>query len=347
MNNKFGTTLKKFAKHNVILLVLLGLIILSAIFVKGFTSAYNIGNYITAVAPLLVVACGVTFAVLNGGIDFSSTSIITLGSVIGAYLMVKTPLGGSIGGIIVAILLILAIGAFVGAINGFAVSVLKMPSFIATMSTMMIGQGIAVLFASIYYDKASLNGLPDAFLWLGGGTGYSIWVPLIISLAVLIFTHWLMRYTVFGRKLYAVGTNPKTSFISGTNVKKTVFMMMFLSGVYAALASVLYTAKNQAGIPSLGDKLFIDIIASIVIGGTSIAGGFGGVRQTFIGVMFLVLIDNVMNLLGVTWYIILVIKGLLIVVAAFIDYFSKKPEKAKKVKTQADNIKKVQDGIGG
>jgi ribose transport system permease protein len=287
---------------------------------------------LTNCAPLLVIACGVTFVVLNGGIDFSATSVLTLGSVFGAYIMVKSPLADSFWGIVVAIVAILMIGVVMGAFNGFSLVILKMPSFIATLATMMIGSGIAVWFASIAYDTASLTGLPDSFLTLGGAKDHFL-IPIIIAIVVLVFTHWLLSYTIFGRRVYSVGTNPNTSFISGIPVKKTIFMMCFLSGIYAAVASVMYTAKNEAGIPTLGDKLFIDIIGSIIIGGTSIAGGSGGVKQTLYGVLFIMLIDNVMNLLGVTWYVISLIKGILILAAAFIDMFTKQANRYRVKKT--------------
>jgi ribose/xylose/arabinose/galactoside ABC-type transport system permease subunit len=130
-------------------------------------------------------------------------------------------------------------------------------------------------------------------------------------------------------RVYAIGTNPKTSFISGIPVKKTIFMMMLISGLCAGLAAVYATARNQAGLPSLGDKIFIDIVAAIIIGGTSIFGGSGGIKQTLYGVLFITLINNVVNLLAVEWYVITLIKGLLVLIAAFLDYFSRRVDLAR------------------
>jgi ribose/xylose/arabinose/galactoside ABC-type transport system permease subunit len=296
--------------------------IFSAIFVKGFFTTYNILNYLLNTATLFVVACGVTFVVLNGGIDFSATAVVTMGSVFGAYIMVKSPFGGTFLGLIIGVLTIIMIGIIFGIINGFSVIVLKMPSFIATLAIMMVGNGISVWFASVAYDKASLTGLPEEFLILGG-RGNHLYIPILITIAILIFSHWLLKYTLFGRQIYSIGTNPKASFISGIPVKKTVFILFILSGLYAAFASILYTAKNGAGIPTLGDKIFIDIAAAIVLGGTSIAGGRGGAKQTLYGALFVMLIDNVMNLMGITWYVITLVKGILILIATTIEILNR------------------------
>ena len=256
---------------------------------------------------------------LNGGIDFSVTSVMALGSVTGAYVMALSPLQDVPAlSIPCAIAAMIAIGALVGALNGLAVSVLKMPSFIATLGTQLAFSGLAILFARKVSPRSSINGLPDPFLLLGG-SGVSFIVPVAIAVVILLFSHWLLDRTVFGRRVFAVGTNPRASRISGIPVRQTVFMLCLLSGLYAGVASVIATSRNEAGIPSLGDKMFIGIIASIVIGGTSIAGGSGGFKQTLVGVVLITLINNAMNLLGIEWYITMLFQGALILFAAFLD----------------------------
>jgi ribose/xylose/arabinose/galactoside ABC-type transport system permease subunit len=217
-----------------------------------------------------------------------------------------------------AVAAMVAIGAAVGAINGVAVAVLKMPSFIATLGTQLAFSGLAILFASKVSPRSSINGLPDQFLVLSGSES-SFLVPVLIAAVILGFSHWLLNYTVFGRMVLSVGTNPRASRISGMPVRRVVFALCVLSGLYAGIASVLATSRNEAGIPSLGDKMFISIIASIVIGGTSIAGGSGGFKQTLVGVVLVTLINNAMNLLGIEWYITMLFQGALILVAAFSD----------------------------
>lgn len=310
----------RFVRDNSIFIFLLLAVLSSAALVPNFLSPYNIKNYFLQAADLLVIACGMTFIVLNGGIDFSVTSVLALGSVVGAYIMALSALAPYPAiSIPVCIVAMLAIGASVGIINGFSITVLKMPSFIATLATQMVFSGIAVLFTSRVASRASINGLPKAFFVIGGEGEYFL-VPIALAAFVVAASYFILEYTAFGRNILAVGTNPKAAFISGIPVKKTIFMLCVLSGAYAGLASVIATSRNQAGIASLGDKMFISIIASIVIGGTSIAGGSGGFKQTLIGVLFITLINNAMNLLGVEWYITMLFQGLLILIAAFADY---------------------------
>jgi ribose/xylose/arabinose/galactoside ABC-type transport system permease subunit len=320
-------SVKKFSTENSILLFLIFSFIVSVILVPKFVSQYNLTNLMLQSVDLLIISIGVTFVVLNGGIDFSATAVLSLGSVVGAYIMVLSPLKGSSLAIPAAILAMICVGLLMGIINGLSVVKLKIPSFIATLATMMVGNGVAVWFTSLVSEKASIFGLPEGFFILGGDKGRFL-VPVSIAAVVLIFTYWLLNYTIFGRRVYSVGTNPKTSFISGIPVKRTIFMMCLLSGLYAGIACVIATARNQTGIPTLGDKVFIDIIASIIIGGTSVFGGFGGVKQTLYGVLFITLMNNVMNLVGVDWYIVTLVKGIFIFIAAFVDIFLRRSEKA-------------------
>lgn len=311
--------LKGFLGENGILLFLVASLLACAVFVPNFVSAFNLRDLALQATDLLIISCGLTFVVLNGGIDFSVTSTLALGSVTGAYIMALSPIKDQPAlSIPCAIVAMVAIGGLVGALNGVAVSVLKMPSFIATLGTQLTFSGLAIFFARKVSPRSSINGLPDPFMFLGG-SGAFFFVPVAIALLVLLFSHWLLTRTVFGRRIFSVGTNPRASFISGLPVRRTVFMLCLLSGLYAGVASVIATARNEAGIPSLGDKMFISIIASIVVGGTSIAGGSGGFKQTLVGVVLITLINNAMNLLGIEWYITMLFQGALILVAAFLD----------------------------
>jgi len=314
--------LRRFALSESILLLLLLMFGGAALFAPGFLSLFNIKNLLLQSVDIMVVSVGMTFVLLNGGIDFSCVAVLALGSVFGAWTMADSPLAHTPMAIPAGILVMVGIGLLVGAINGLSVVVLKMPSFIATLATMMVGSGVAVWFASLVAEKASIIGLPESFFILGGDQG--ILLPVAIVLVLALLAHWLLSTTLFGRWVYAVGTNPRAAFVSGMPVKRTVFLLMVLSGVFAGIQSVLATARNQAGIPSLGDRVFIDIVASIIIGGTSVFGGSGSVIKTVYGVLFITLLNNVVNLLGIEWYVISLIKGILVLTAAFIDVFSKR-----------------------
>jgi len=315
--------LRSFALSDSILLLLLLMFAAAALFAPGFLSLFNIKNLLLQSVDIMVISVGVTFVLLNGGIDFSCVAVLALGSVFGAYVMAHSGLAHTPLAIPAGILVMVGIGVLVGALNGFSVVVLKMPSFIATLATMMAGSGVAVWFTSLVAEKASIIGLPEPFFILGGDQGYTF-LPVIITLVVVLLAHWLLSKTLFGRWVYAVGTNPRAAFISGMPVKRTVFSLMLLSGLCAGIQSVLATARNQAGIPTLGDRVFIDIVASIIIGGTSVFGGSGSIVKTVYGVLFITLLNNVVNLLGIEWYVINLIKGILVLVAAFIDVFSKR-----------------------
>lgn len=314
--NKSLLKFKEFAARNPILFVLVALFIAAYLFVPNFSTPFNLKNYTLQAIDIMIIAAGTTYVVLNGGIDFSGVAVLALSSVVGAYIMALSPLAGTPWAIPVGILAMVLIGVIVGAINGFSVVVLKIPSFIATLAMMLIVSGLAIWFTSLVAETASIYGLPDEFIAFGGGK--NIYIPVAITLVALLFMQWLLNNNVFGRRLYATGTNPKTSFISGVPVKQTIFSIMVLSGFYAGVQSIVATARNQAGLPSLGEKVFIDIIAAIIIGGTSIFGGSGGVINTVYGVLFITLINNVVNLLGVPWNVISLIKGVLILLAAFV-----------------------------
>ncbi|MDA1066242.1 MAG: ABC transporter permease [Verrucomicrobia bacterium] len=294
--------------------------VLAIFFVPHFFSVYNLKNYLLQSADLLIISCGLTFVVLNGGIDFSVTSILALGSVVGAYIMALSPLAGQPAlSIPIAILAMMSIGVLVGLLNGFSVVKLKMPSFVATLATQLIVLGLAVQFASMVSESSSITGLPEAFFVLGGEGKYFL-VPILIAFSIWLISNWLLNRTIFGKRVFAIGVNPKASFISGIPVKKTIIMLMVISGLLAGIASIIATARNQVGMASLGDQMFLTTIASVIVGGTSTSGGFGGVNKTLLGVLFITLLNNTMNLLGVGWYTIMIVLGVLVVVSAMSSY---------------------------
>jgi ribose/xylose/arabinose/galactoside ABC-type transport system permease subunit len=156
-----------------------------------------------------------------------------------------------------------------------------------------------------------------------GGEGRFFFVPILIALSVWLFSWWLLERTLFGKRVYAIGVNPKASFISGLPVKRTIFLLMVISGALAGLASVIATARNEVGMSSLGDKMFLTTIASVIVGGTNTSGGHGGVMRTLLGVLFITLLNNALNLLGVGWYTMMIVLGGLILLSAITSYLLK------------------------
>lgn len=323
MSGRSAARLQRFVADNAILFIWIIFFVYALIFVEGFGSWYNLNNYLKDCAPLLVVACGLTVVTLNGGIDFSTTSVISLVSTIGAYILVRTRLAGSAWAIVAALLAGVAIGVGVGTMNGLAVSRLKMPSFVATLATKLVFSGIAVWFGSIYYDKISLGGLPKGFTAIGG-KGDWFYVPLVIAAVVFLITYWLLNKTQFGRRVYAVGVNPHTAQVSGIPVRKIIFIEMLYCGLLAGVAGLMYTAKNGSGVTTLGDNMFINIVGAVVIGGTNPSGGFGSVKKTLYGVLFLILLSNMLNLLGVHYTLYDAVKGVFIMIAAGLELVTRR-----------------------
>jgi len=316
----------KVKATNTILWFLLIYVLLCLFLVPSFATAYNIKNILSQVCVLLTVACGVHFAVLNGGTDFSSTSVIALTSVIGASIMSETTglLAGRWYAVPAALAAMLLIGLLFGVVNGLSVIVFKMPSFIVTMATQMIGAGLA-----LFYTKGTTIGsLPASFTKLGTGSVGIIPYALFFVLAIVLVTNWLLNRTKTGRQIYSVGTNPKTSLISGIPVKRTIFKLFIVSSLCASCAGILMIAQMESAASSFASNLFIDIMSSIIIGGTSPIGGRGKITDTVIGAFLVILINVSMNLLGVQWFVISILKGAIILVAASIDIAKKSKARA-------------------
>lgn len=326
--------IKKLVLDYPAILFVLVTVVLSVLFVPYFVSEYNIKNLCLQMCDLLIIACGLTFTELNASTDFSCTSVLAVSSMTGAYIMAMSPLESHpLLAVAVAILAMLLIGVLFGLINSFAIIKLKMPAFIATMATMLIGSAFAYWFASrVNSGKTSIGGLPAVFVALGG-SGRFFLVPIVITAVMWFLADFILTKTKLGRDIYAVGTNPTAAFISGVSVKKTIFWMFMLTAVFSSVESIILTARSAAGMSGLGSTMFINIVSAVIIGGTSVSGGFGGVRQTLLGALFIVIINNAMNLIGIEWYTIMLCQGLLILAATVIDYFIKKSRMLGKGKT--------------
>ena len=313
----FMNYIKKFFIRKPIFPILIIFFILSVLVVPNFLTIRHIKDILIQASTLAIVASGVTFVVLNGSIDFSCVSIIALGSVIGASIITNDNglLAGSPYAIPLAIIVVILVGILFGVINGLAVAFLKMPAFIVTLATMNIGSGLA-----IWYSKAeTIYNLPDSFNYIGQGSFLHIPIIILISIVSILILDFILSRTIFGRHIYAIGTNQIASYISGIPVRKTLIKVFIISGIYSSITSILLTARLESGASGLGSNMFLDIIACIILGGTSIAGGSGSIGGTVLGVLFLTLMNNSLNMLGVSWFVINVVKGLIILTVAMSD----------------------------
>lgn len=283
-------------------------------FVPGFLSAGNLGNVLSNFLPLLAVSLGQTLVLVAGGIDLSVTATIALASVAGAKVMTES--GGVLPGSAAAgIAAMLAVGLAIGLANGLAVARLRMPPFLATLAVMTFSSGLAIWWTR----SQGIAGLPAGFRALGGTVFGSVPSSLLVVAPLAIAAHVLLGRTVLGRRLYAVGGNARAARVSGVPVERVLVLAYVACGLCASVAAALYSARLETGSPVLGQRIFLDVIGGAVIGGTSLFGGRGTVRGTAFGVLFITLVDNSLNLAGLSSFTILMVKGGVILAAAVLD----------------------------
>jgi len=306
-----------YIKEKPIYLLVAALFIVSSLVIPYFFTRSNIINIFFQASDLIIVSCGLTFVILNGGIDFSITAVLGLSSIIGAMLMNMNTglLRNSPFNVPLSLLVMLLIGVLIGSINGLAVSRLKMPSFIATMSTNLLFGGIALAIA----NSKPVSNFPKAFMAIGRGKVIGLPVVIIIAVVVVACLQFLLFKTVFGKRVFAIGTNMRASVVTGLPVKQTIFFMFLISGVVSSIGGIVSTARIGVGMPALGAERFIDFMSAVVLGGTSVFGGIGSIVGTFFGALFVATLSNALSMLGLQWYFIMVAKGVIIVIIAAFD----------------------------
>ena len=289
--------------------------LLLSIFTRGFMSVANLTNVLRQVAFLGLLVLGLTPILLIGEIDLSLVALMTNSAIIGTIFIVRT--GSVVGGIIV----ILLIGILVGIFNGFFIGRLGVISFIVTLAVMVIGEGVAAFFTK----NVSIKGLPESYCWLGRKTFGFIPVQFIIFLGFVIIIYLLLHRSYIGRRIYAIGNNKQASILCGIPVKKIIFSLFVFSGLMASIAGMVISAQIGIASPSMGrQRLLIDYITATVVGGVSIGGGKGNVFNAIAGTFFIVIFNNVINLLGIGYFRSLALKGLLLVTIVAIDNIRKR-----------------------
>lgn len=286
-------------------------------FIPELGSRDNLSNLFISMLPLLAVAIGQTVVLITGGIDLSVTAIISAASIAAARIVNDTSglLAHHSAAIAATVLAALLLGAAIGLLNGGAITLLGMPPFIVTLSTMMCVSG-----ATLWYTHSrNIANLPDGFIAIAYGALLGIPWPLVIVAGLAMLVHILLRFTLPGFWLYAVGQNTRASRISGVPVQGVIVLAYVISGVCAAVASILLTARLETGSPTQGDKMLLDIIGASVIGGASLLGGKGKVIWTVFGVTLFSLISNSLELLDLQHFTIMMIKGGVILIAAGLD----------------------------
>ena len=282
---------------------------------SNFIGTDNIRNVLRIASINGLLAVGMTFVILTGGIDLSVGSIMGCAGMFSAY-FVQTSMGypwyvGVAAG--------LGIGLIFGLFNGICVSYLKVPPFVGTLGTMSIAKGLTFLLTS----AKPIPGLDADFRFIGGGSiGGWLPVPIVIMFAVLAICFVILYMTRYGRYVYAVGGNLNAAHVSGVNTKKIRCSVYVISGVLSALAGIIMTARVTSGVTSTGDGYETNAIAMVVIGGTSLAGGRGRLWGTVIGILLLQCLSTGLDMLGVNSFYQLIIKGFVVIGAVMLDGLS-------------------------
>ncbi|AST78010.1 TPA: ABC transporter permease [Citrobacter farmeri] len=303
-----------FKQYGGILSGMLVLIILFSFMNDSFFTTNNIINITLQVSIIAITAYGMTYVLLLGDIDLSVGSTIAL---IGTF----AALGASWGIPFILLVPLSIVAALVlGLINGGLTALAGIPSFIVTVATMGIFRGIAYIVT----DGTPVMIKNDAFLALGNGEFLSVPIPIWILLVLLLVNHFILTKTAFGRKIYITGGNKEAAVYSGINVVSLKIKVFMITAVLAGISGMILASRLYSGQPNSAISYELDAIAAAVLGGTSLNGGYGTVIGTMIGALTIGVINNGMNLMNVPYFYQMVVKGLVILVAVYVDVRNKR-----------------------
>ena len=293
------------------ILALIILMVFVSILNPTFLQANNLMNLMRQLIINGFIALGMTFVILTGGIDLSVGSTLAVTSAIFAGLLQNGM------NTILAILIALGLGLILGLINGFLITKGKLAPFIVTLATMTIFRGLTL----VYTDGRPIAGPKDnfAFQFLGKGQFFGVPFQVILFALAFLILWTILNKTALGRKIYAVGGNEKASFISGINIDKVKISVYLISSLMAVLSGLVLTSRLNSAQPTAGVAYEMDAIAAVVLGGTSMAGGSGSLTGTLIGILILGVLNNGLNLLGVSSFYQQIVKGIVILIAVLID----------------------------
>lgn len=293
-------------------LPLAGLVVVSILMglaSDNFFSFNNIMNVLRQVSVVGILAVGMTFVILTGGIDLSVGAVMALVGTLSAGLMVNSGLPASL-----ALPAGLFIGLGIGLFNGALVAWGKMPAIIVTLATMGMARGLGLIYSGGY----PVSGIPSWISWFGVGRIGVVPVPVVIMVVIYAIAWVLLQRTAFGRHVYALGGNELAARLSGVKTRRVKLAVYGISGVTASFAALILTGRLMSGQPNAGVGFELDAIAAVVLGGTAIAGGRGLILGTLIGAVLLGILNNGLNLVGINPYLQDVIKGAIILLAIYI-----------------------------
>ena len=298
------------------LLPLIIIVAVLSILSPNFFTATNVANILQQTATYALLAIGMTFVIITGGIDLSQGSLLPIVCIITSVVLEKT------GSVFLAISCGLLLGALSGLFSGVLIAYVNIPPFIMTMGMMNALRGVALLLT----DAAAVSVSSERFRFLGTGKIVGIPVPVFIFVGVALIASLVLAYTSTGRAIYAVGSNQEAAQLSGVNVRAAKIKAYVFSGVCVAIGSIVYLARLGSAQPMAGQSFEMEAVAATIIGGTSIVGGEGGVIGSVLGAIVMSVIRNGMVMLRVSTYWQQVVLGIIVIVAVIIDLIRKRME---------------------
>jgi len=308
------TLLRSFLGNYLIILIMLVLFGAGIILSPYFLTGTNVINILLQSAINSIIAIGMTFVIITGGIDLSVGSVLALSGVVMASLSHR---GFSV---ILVIISGILIGIICGFINGSLITKWKLAPFIATLGMMSIARGLAL----IYTGGLTMYGLSSSFTILGSGYLGSIPIAVIITFIIFFIAYFILKYTKVGLYVYAIGSNEEATRLCGISVNKYKLLVYIISGICASIAGIILTGRLNAAEPIAGSGYELNAIAAAVIGGCSLAGGEGNLLGTLVGAIIMGILQNLLNLTNVQAYYQQLVIGLVIVGAVLVDTFRKR-----------------------
>lgn len=276
-----------------------------------FFTASNLTNIVTQSSVVGIAAIGATFVIITSGIDLSVGAVIAFSGLMGAIVGQQTT--GWVG-----IVVVLGFSLLLGAFNGASVAWLRLAPFIVTLASMSMARGLTLQVS----QGQTVYGLPDVLNWLGSSSILGIKTSAIVTVVLFVIAHIVLSRTTYGHRVYAVGGNPEAARLAGINVKRVVFSAYVLAGLFAGIAALVMIGRLDSATPNAGTGTELQVIAAVVIGGTSLFGGKGSMVGTFIGVLLIGVINNGLTLLNVSSFWVQFVQGALIFLAVLLDSFN-------------------------
>jgi ribose transport system permease protein len=312
-----GVGIKDFVRNNMgILIGFFVLCIIISVINPNFLTSNNLLNVLRQTSTNLYLALAMTMIIILGGIDLS------VGSIMAVVGVVTTGLIAFLGApVLVAVAAGLLVGMLIGAVNGYVAATTVIPPFIITLATMNIARGAAYVLT----DGKPVRVMSDSFNFIGSGyIGGVLPTPVLYLIILLIVCYLIMNKTKLGRHMYAVGGNAEAAKFAGINIKKVKFFAYTFSGLMAAVAGIVLASRMFSGQPTAGNAAELDAIAAVVLGGTSMTGGYGRIGGTVIGALIIGVLSNGLNLMGVSSFWQFIVKGIVILVAVYADVIKRR-----------------------